>query len=430
MGVEGGTGGVGIAANVGSISALSELGSVMGKADISSIISEGPMLPSLSLKDTMPYSININHLGNYELKPIVKPEVSPLVAPAFEVADVISEAETILAEARIKPKVTEVPAVFQKALVGEDLEPKPIASVSEAKPGQPKEELGILEPKSNYRERVFQSTTLMLMMAHTVLPLPAEIALLPAANPAVHQNIVPEAVSKPAVLTKLEPAQIQTAPSFMEIPEVEEEAEEVVAKTGELVKQNQDSETGVEKSENSSLMKIKLVEAQEISESRRTAIRGAIKRLTGTKIIGRLVAQLLSTDFFNSKSPIAGEGKDWTIDLTADSIASDPNEYKNEEEAERFLTKAVDKHIPVKVGEEGRQATVEDVIKVVRGEGKKVETLKPKIPAEIVVKRISRKKVELGRSGEPIKILEDKVDTATESTLEKLGLIEVFQKAA
>lgn len=203
----------------------------------------------------------------------------------------------------------------------------------------------------------------------------------------------------------------------------EQEVKEVIEKKKELYEEDTDDQTEVKNSKESSLLKMKIVEDAAASQTRRGEIRAALKKLGRIGRIGRLVARLLTIRFWRAKSQIVGDGKDWTIDLTASSIESDTTEYESEEEAERCLVSYVEKHIPVKKGEGGRRATVGEVRKVIRGADKEILP-KTSAPAEIVIKRIVEKRVAVENGVELI--LEDKVDTYSEPNIADLGLSAVF----
>lgn len=207
-------------------------------------------------------------------------------------------------------------------------------------------------------------------------------------------------------------------------PVPKEQLEEVVEEKV-LVEKDQQEEVGSRNNEDVSEAKVKIVEASEISERRKQEIKIAVQRLKGKGIIGKLLKSVLSAEFWKAKSPIVGQGKDWTTDLTVGDIESDTTEYSTLEEAEKAWVSAVEKNIPVKKGQAGRTATVEEVNKVVHG---RKDWLAPKTPAEMVIKRVVKKSMELIKSGK-VKVLEDKTDTKVEGSLKDLNLEEVFQKA-
>lgn len=205
-------------------------------------------------------------------------------------------------------------------------------------------------------------------------------------------------------------------------PQVQE-IEEIVEEEQKLTDEGKD-QIAVTSSEEQSQVKVKLVEAVEISEKRKNAIKAAVRSAKPGEAI------VLPAEFWKSNSPIVGEGEDRTIDLTAQAVRSVLEKYSDPKEAEGALVKTVDENIPVKEGEGSRQATYEEVRKVIRGEDlKKLGTSKP---AEMVVKRVVKKRFEVIKNGEVVKVVENTVTTTPENTLEQLNptLAGVFQKAA
>lgn len=219
----------------------------------------------------------------------------------------------------------------------------------------------------------------------------------------------------------------KTASATLVQPNVQE-VEEVVEE--EIVREkDQEAEEETEDIDDS-LLKVKFIEAVTISEGRKQEIRSAIRRLKG-KITGRILKEAISTAFWKLKSPIVGEGKDYTIDLTASDIESDPTEYQSQEDAERAWVKVAEEHAPVKKGEGGKVVTMEQLREVTHGERQKAK--QSKNPAEIIARRVIRKEVALSKTG-MVKVLksEEKKEINGETTLQELSpqLSEVFQKAA
>lgn len=187
---------------------------------------------------------------------------------------------------------------------------------------------------------------------------------------------------------------------------------------------DQDDKVEAEESEDVSESKIKLVEAEKVSHKRRKRIKEAVKKAKEENIT---IAQALPGGFWEDKSPIVGDGKDWTLDLTAQALEINPNQYTSIKEVEEVSVATVAENIPVERGEGTRQATVSEVRKVKYGEE---DLPKQKTPAQIVTRRIIKKKVESNKNGAILRILEDKAETTSGITLKDLGLEELFQKAA
>ena len=226
---------------------------------------------------------------------------------------------------------------------------------------------------------------------------------------------MPQAVVSPQAVAKSDLA-VATQPALQEQEEIVEEKV--------LTKQDQKNEAEIEEGEDFSESRIKIVEAEKVSDERRKKIRKAVKKAQEEDIT---VAQALPEGFWDDKSPLVGNGKDWTLDLTAQALEINPNDYQSLEEAEEASIVSVAENIPVKEGEGGRQATIGELRKVTKGEK---NMSKPKIPAEIVVRRSIKKRIELAKSGQTLTVLENKVEVSSETTLKDLNLEEVFPKAA
>ncbi|MBI4036145.1 hypothetical protein HY383_04310 [Candidatus Daviesbacteria bacterium] len=230
----------------------------------------------------------------------------------------------------------------------------------------------------------------------------------------------PETKQETGVSSKTVPATL-VQPNTQEIEEVVEE-EKMTEKEQEIEEETEDNDD--------SLLKVKFIEAVNISKSRKQEIKSAIRRLKG-KITGRILKEAISTAFWKLKSPIVGEGRDYTIDLTAGDIESDPTEYQSQAEAEKAWVKVVEEHTPVKKGEGGKVATIEQLREVTHGERQK--TKQSKNLAEIITRRVIRKEVILRKIG-TLRVLksEDKKEINGEITLQELSpqLAEVFQQAA
>lgn len=201
--------------------------------------------------------------------------------------------------------------------------------------------------------------------------------------------------------------------------------EQLVEKLKEEVRveQKEDEKNGIKSNEDVLETKVKVVEAVNVSKKREQEIETGVRKLAGISLIGRLLKNILSIRFLEAKSPLVGGKKDWTIDLIIEDIEVDTTVYKTPEQALKAWIAVTKKHIPVKKGQAGRTATVEEVNKVVHG---RKDWLAPKTPAEMVIKRMVKKTIELAKTGEAVKILEDKTDIAVEGSLKDLNLEEVF----
>lgn len=252
------------------------------------------------------------------------------------------------------------------------------------------------------------------VFAPEAVPLRAP-ALAPALEPQIGTQTKTETrVSTGSAVESTPTILIQPAPEGVDEMVIEEEALD-----------RQEDRTEIEESEELSVSKIKIVEAEQVSSERRKKIRKAVRK---AKEEGITVAEALPREYWSDKSPLVGEGKDWTLDLTAQALQINPKEYASLEEAEEASIVSVAENIPVTEGASGRQATVDEVRKVTKGEK---HVLGPKTPAEIVTKRLIKKKFEVAQAGGVLKVLENKVETKSEPTLKDFPqLAGVFQKAA
>lgn len=249
----------------------------------------------------------------------------------------------------------------------------------------------------------------------------------PQEKPLVIPQVLPEVgfpSLEPETKTEAETAvSSKTAPTTLTQPktqEIEEVEEEKVAAT-----EDQQAEDEIEDS-TESFLKVKLVEAVKVSQKRKKKLRVAINRVIKE---GKRLREFLSGGFWNDKSPIAGEGEDGTLELTVKSVESNLIEDATSQQLEQIVDQAVEENIPVEQGEGGRDATVEDIEKVIKGKRSEVAA---KTPAEIFIKRIVKKKVVIDKTGVLIRTLEseDKTEINGEVSLRELSpkLAEVFQQ--
>lgn len=311
--------------------------------------------------------------------------------PQMRVADVIAEAEAIMRRSQTQTKQSIKEIVTLPSVVRNDI----------------------------WRES--------FVRLPNINPLPkAEFQPVPALKVEPQVRVQPATDTKPVTMLKR-----MTAP----VPETQSQTEQVIEETVK-VEEKQEDKTKSRRSEKVARVMIQLVEAINISEKRRAIIKAAIKQAkaeiekSGLKgITGKLVAKLLSSSFWVHKSPIVGEGRDGTLPLTVYELVADTTKYKNEEEAEAYLVQAVAKHIPVKEGEGGRQATMEEVMEVI--EGKRRSVIEDKSQAKLVVTKRELAKNEVARSGQVISsIAEEKEEITGEPTLKTLGLEDLVPKAA
>lgn len=314
----------------------------------------------------------------------------------------VSQAESILSQTRLKPvqEVVAEPEIIKEAAYW-------FTDVPGSKVIRPAE---VIMPKI---EPMIVPMVAPLQVPNIVeFPRP-QIVISPASEPATKtENMVS---ARPAVA----PAQ---APAVLPQP-TPEGVEEMVIE--EKILDQQEDKTEIEESEDVSESKIKIVEAEHVSNERRKKIRRAVRT---AKEKGITVAEALPIEYWSDKSPLVGEGTDWTLGLTAQALQINPKEYMSLEEAEEVSIASVAENIPVAEGIGGRRATIDEVRKVTKGEK---HVLGSKTPAEIVLRRLIKRKVEVAEAGGVQKVLEDKVETTSEPTLKDFPqLAEVFKKAA
>ncbi len=199
----------------------------------------------------------------------------------------------------------------------------------------------------------------------------------------------------------------------------EEEIEEVTEQVAQ-----QEEEADSNEIEDTEISKTKIVESVQISKERRSAIKVAVREALR---LGITVKKALPDRFWELISPLVKGKKDWTVVLTADELNINPAEFSSAEKAEEVSVGSVANNVPLEEGEDGKQATVGQVRKVTHGEDDK---LKPKTPAEIVKKRIIKKKAVVSKARPGWAVIENKAETTQENTLKELNLEDVFQRAA
>lgn len=390
----------GVATNAASI----EMGPV--GVGIGNSVNEGPVAPSF-LENTMPLSINrFNPAGEIIFNPSSitqqAEEVAAAAWKASEPASVIQETEQVAA------RTWEAPLASQ----GETLE-------------------------------AVRSS----LVVNSIVKDPEQPAVVSLPNPArgldvrviTNPFLAPKEESAPQsiVQTRAESRATSAVARVTSTPTKKEVwVEQVVEEKKYVVGDHKKDEPNTKKSEKEAVVKVKFVEAVQVSERRRLEIKAAVKKAkaevekSGLRgITGRLVRKLLANTFWEHKSPIVGEGKDGTINPTAEEMERDTTEYKDAKEAEGALVQVVAKHIPIQKGEGGRLATVGEVREVL--EGKEKENLRSQTPTEIVISRLVSGNVEVTSTGQVVNtVVEEKEEVVGEPTLKSLGLEELFPKAA
>ncbi|MBI2329985.1 hypothetical protein HYU94_01200 [Candidatus Daviesbacteria bacterium] len=301
---------------------------------------------------------------------------------------------------------------------------------------KPQSEPTVIQQAESVAVAAWEKSKLSVPEPKEVLLMPAREVIMPQVEPMAVPFVAPNIWEYPIPAVAVSPALApaigtqaktetrsftQSTQAVASQPALQEQEEIVEEKV--LIKQDQKDKAEVEEGEDFSESRIKIVEAEKVSNERRKKIRKAVKKAQEEDIT---VAQALPEGFWDDKSPLVGNGKDWTLDLTAQALEINPNDYQSLEEAEEASIVSVAENIPVKEGEGGRQATIGEVRKVTNGEK---NMSKPEIPAEIVVRRSIKKRIELAKSGQTLTVLDNKAETTPETTLKDLNLEEVFPKA-
>lgn len=402
MGVEA-IGGIGRVASVApAISRGASFGAI-GRIGVAGI--EGGISKAASYAENRGPSL-LNPLGievirnPFIVRPLVEVIHNPFEAeptaqrPQLRAADVIAEAEAIVARTQIKPRMFEV---SQRGNLVRTPEPMVV--------WPPKLVRGL-------DVRVITNPFAVLKVEVT----PQSMMQKKAENQATSRVI--RTTSTPTL------SQLQT--------------EQIVEEKKLVLEDKKEDKAQEKRSEKQFLTKIKIVEAVKITQLRRSAVFEAARKAkeeaekTVEKVIitGKKLKKFLSGEFWKYISPLVGRvGYDGTIPLTLNAIENNPIEYTNLEEAQTKLSQPVAEHIPLQKGEGGRVATIEEVREVL--EGKEKEVIKLNTPAEMVVRRVVRKNVDVIKSGQVVNtVVEEKEDVAGEPTLKSLDLKELFPKAA
>lgn len=190
------------------------------------------------------------------------------------------------------------------------------------------------------------------------------------------------------------------------------------------IEQKQEEKAGKRQSEKRSVAKIKFSEAVEISKKRAAALKRAFQEIKTRGLSIKFLRVFLSRTYWEAISPIAQKGHDGTLNLTVSELEKHKSEDYGEAKTDQAIAYAVSNHIPVQKGEGGRLVTIEEVREVLEGIEKQV--LKLNTPAEMVIRRVVSKNVELIKAGQIVAVSEEKEEALEETTLKSLGLEEVY----
>lgn len=386
MSVEGGSCagavGVGAAVSMGPSIGVSIPSMEMG-SPFSTIVNEG-LRPIAFLENTMPLTVNrFNPIGEIVFKPsepLVIRQAESIAAVAWEKsrplvpAEVVSQAEAIIAQAQQKP-LLEQPAVTINPSVIPNVEPVVLPWV-DYQPAPVPVHSPILEPVTNTgsksESRVSYKTAAFVSNALSPQPLPQEQG----------------------------------------IEETVEEKVRVEDKKG-----SQEEEDMVEK-------RLYLEDEQALGQ-RRYEVREAINKAKAEadklglkKIAGFLVAKFLPAEHPGNRSQVLkNKGPDGSYLETVEAIASS-GEFDCEVVAQERFNEIVAEKKPVKDGKQGNPVKNEDVSRVF-----KYRTVKPPAAYEITVNRVKKKApVPSGQ------IVQAQTETRAETSLEDYPeLAEVFR---
>lgn len=335
-------------------------GPVMGPVDIGSIVNEGPV-GFADMKNTMPL-----HIG--QINPITEINFQP--QPILNTADVVAEAESILAQVRIpEPK-----EVFPKEVVWPQVEPMVLPRV---------------EP--------------FVIPNELKDPLP-QIAFSPALAPAIGMQRKTESknVTQPAQAVAIQPA-------LQKQEEVEEIVEEKVQKEQEEVLEEEETEVFELKDVvDEEVLNIRL---EEFSSAADLAGAEAKEEIDGKKIVERIPAETEA----NRSGLIKKRGPDGSREETIGEIAS--RKFRSIREAKEKIAAIIAQKVPVKRAKEGMAVGHEAVARVF-----KYFFVRAK-PVEQLVTRVAKKQ-------RPLQIVSVAKPEIKESRIEDLGLAEIFPKAA
>ena len=411
MTVEGGTvsagsggpsvGGVGVSAGLAVGAPGGEFGPGAGIG--STIVNEGPVAPAF-LENTMPLTFN-KPLGEISFNPFKGGEIPS--EPVSVIQQAVVPSGTRQAE-QVAAKAWELPL----ASPGETLEASGVGLAVNSLVRTPEPAIVRLpNPARGLDVRVITNP----FLAPKVETAPQRMA-----QNRVESRVINRVASMPSIYTH---SQAQTEQVVEEKLQAKEKKEDKAAEKN---------------SEEQSVAKIKIVEAVKVTQLRRSAVYEAARQVKeeaekmGEKVVitAKKLKKFLSGEFWKYISPLVGkEGHDGTIALTLHAIENNRTEYTSLEQAQTELSKPVTEHIPLERGEGSRVATVDEVREVL--EGKEKENFRSNTPAEIIIRRVMRKNVEVVEAGQKTTVVEKKEEEERETSLKDFPtLAEVFQKAA
>ncbi len=328
----------------------------------------------------------------------------------LSVSDIMAEAQSIISQVQSNP-LSEQAAVAE---VNYHLGLSQVAVVKELTPQQ-----------------ALEKAFMMLVLAHSFFPTPLEIAMMPNVSQAVIEKVIFEKAARSDTRVnissqpqaKLAYIQSQPLPAAFEVPETEEEEEEVQERV--TIKPLQHMEKEVERVKRKYLKDKPVLDQRiyEIKQAFRMAEIAAKISGFGERIAGFLVAKFMREPHPGNISHIVQpDGPDGSLEEIEKEINS--GEFSSEKE----VVEVVLNHNPVMEGEEGELVTDQEISEVTR------YIMKPKAVEEIIKRRIVKKKAQILTRQESVpSFAAEEAKYEPETTIEDFqGLPELFgiKKAA
>lgn len=322
---------------------------------------------------------------------------------------IIQQAEAVAEAVWNKVKV---PDVFQSALAGVNLDPT-------VKPSAPK--FDILREANQVAEAAWNKP----LTETVILSKEPDVAQLPRYTLANKSAATFFEYSKP-VIRVIEPA----AQQLENTNQKAQEARVSFAAIAQLAPATlsspaQESKTTVKEFEQIEQDRMVDVEDWQAANQRRFEISTAIKKawVVAKRVVGWMVFKLLPGQHEgNTSQLVKKQGPDGSFVDTVWAIKTDSREFKSEEETRKGLLPYVSIFKPAKKAKQGKKLGRYEVARVVR-----YLIVKPIQAYELFIKRVT-KRIELQKENNTAPVLvSEKIEIKTESSLEDLGLAEVFQ---
>ena len=323
----------------------------------------------------------------------------------FNSPSILQQAEKVASAAW---GITQVPDVFQSALEDVNLDPS-------VKPSVPK--FDILREASQVASAAWERTEPVVAELNVAEAISeAESILAQAARAQIGGVEVPQALDPTVKPTEVEPkteSRVATQVSQTTLTLPKEAVQTAVEK--QVITPNNKTEP-VRLKEFAQIEQDRLVDVEDwqVADQRRFEIRVAIKKTWAAtkKVVGWMVAKFLPGQHEGNTSQIVRKiGSDGSLVDTQVAIMVDPREYQSEQEAQQGLLPYVAKYKPVKRAKTGEPAGREDVERIF-----KYHHVKPKTIYELVVARVTRKKIYYNQnSNHPVR---EETEVKAETSLE------------